>query len=67
MIMTEYRGYHTAFFGYAATTSWPATYCLYPHNDGQNLVFADGHAKWEAKSNLVKAGTTYNDFGYRIR
>jgi len=65
MLMTEYTGYHTAFMGYAAAVSWPATYCPCSHNDGQNFVFADGHAKWEAKTNIIKSGTTYDDLGMR--
>lgn len=65
MLMTEYTGYHTAFMGYATGVSWPATHCPCMHNDGQNFVFADGHAKWESKANIYKAGTTYDDLGMR--
>ncbi|MEN6643040.1 MAG: DUF1559 domain-containing protein [Armatimonadia bacterium] len=65
MLMTEYTGYHTAFFGYTTGVSWPASHCPFPHNDGQNLVFTDGHAKWESKSNLAVAGSTYDDYGMK--
>jgi len=65
MLMTEYTGYHTAFMGYATGVSWPATHCPCKHNDGQNFVFADGHAKWESKTNITQAGATYDDFGMR--
>lgn len=67
ILMTEYTGYHTAFMGYTTGTSWPATHCPCRHNDGQNFVYSDGHAKWESKSNIVKSGTTFDDLGYRIR
>ncbi len=61
-MMTEYRNYHTAFFGYP-TDSWPARNCTFAHNDGQNFVFLDGHAKWEPKANLLVVGSVYDQYG----
>jgi prepilin-type N-terminal cleavage/methylation domain-containing protein/prepilin-type processing-associated H-X9-DG protein len=67
MMMTEYKNYHTAFMGYPppSTDNWPARNCLFPHNDGQNLVFADGHAKWEPRSILSVPGTVYDQYGMK--
>jgi prepilin-type processing-associated H-X9-DG protein len=29
------------------------------HNDGQNIVFLDGHAKWEQRQKVVNGYTWY--------
>jgi len=64
MLMTEYKGYWGAFMGYPSGTDWPASHCLFPHNDGQNVAFADGHAKWYAKTNLLAHGGNFDQYGY---
>jgi len=67
MLMTEYNSYHTAFMGYPPPgVSWPATHCPFPHNTGNNMLFGDGHAKWEPKANLAVCGTVYNQQGLRV-
>ncbi len=34
-------------------TSWPgAVHDKYPHNEGQNIAYCDGHTKWISKQNL---------------
>lgn len=30
-----------------------------PHNDGGNMVYADGHAKWQGKNYLQAGWTPY--------
>jgi len=64
ILMTEYKNYWGAFFGYPSGTDWPASHCLFPHNDGQNVAFADGHAKWYAKTNLLAHGGNFDQYGY---
>ena len=61
--MTEYRGYWAAYFGRVGD-DWPARCCLFPHSDAQNVVFADGHAKWTARNNLLAEGGLYDSYGY---
>lgn len=54
---TEWNlGYHTTYF------AWMATYGQFKHNDGQNVGYADGHAKWEARQTLI-AG--FDGYGYK--
>jgi prepilin-type N-terminal cleavage/methylation domain-containing protein/prepilin-type processing-associated H-X9-DG protein len=67
IMMSEYRNYHTAFYGYLppSTDNWPIRNGIYAHNDGTNLVFADGHAKWENKSSFATVGAVYNAIGLR--
>ncbi len=61
--MTEYKGYWGAFMGYGTGADWPASYCLFVHNDGQNVSFCDGHAKWMAKNTLRAHGGLFTDYG----
>jgi prepilin-type N-terminal cleavage/methylation domain-containing protein/prepilin-type processing-associated H-X9-DG protein len=53
-LMTEWTAnYHSAYF------PWINTQGLFGHNDGQNVVFADGHAKWVGKQVLIGKFDTY--------
>ncbi|MEN6548551.1 MAG: DUF1559 domain-containing protein [Armatimonadia bacterium] len=66
VLMTEYTGYHGAFFGYAAPgANWPLTHMPFSHNDGVNIVFTDGHAKWESKGNFTTATSVYDQYGVK--
>jgi prepilin-type N-terminal cleavage/methylation domain-containing protein/prepilin-type processing-associated H-X9-DG protein len=47
--------YHTLYF------PWISTEASFLHNEGQNMVFADGHAKWLAKSKIIHG---FNSHGY---
>lgn len=56
-LMTEWgTGYHSAYF------PWINTQGVFLHNDGQNVVFADGHAKWDSKTSLIGG---YDAFGVK--
>jgi len=47
--------------------SWlgpPNNHGVFQHSGGQNVVFLDGHVKWESKSGLVG---NYDAYGYRYR
>ncbi|MFW5868501.1 MAG: DUF1559 domain-containing protein [Armatimonadota bacterium] len=64
ILMTEYTNYWGAFFGYPSGDDWPEDHAPFPHNDGQNVAFADGHAKWFTKSNLLAHGGNFDQYGY---
>jgi len=67
-LMTEYKNYDTAFFGYPPPgDNWPITRMPFAHQDGQNFLFMDGHVKWEPKANFVNQGTVYDQYGYRVK
>ena len=61
MLMTEYKNYFSAFMGYNFTDNWPARNCLFVHNDGQNFLYIDGHAKWMSGGAI--RGRVFNTFG----
>ncbi len=52
MLMSEYPGTYRTWVPYWGTTN-PT-----PHNEGQNMLFGDGHAKWMSRSNLISVTST---------
>ena len=46
LLMSEYPGTYRTWVPY-----W-ASHMISPHNDGQNVAFGDGHAKWMSRSVL---------------
>ena len=61
-LMTEFKNtYHTVYFSWLGP---PNNHGVFQHSGGQNVVFLDGHVKWESKSGLVG---NYNGSGYRYR
>ena len=55
--MTEYdTSYHTLYF------PWIANDGTFLHNEGQNVVYGDGHAKWSSKQDML---TGFNTYGYK--
>ncbi|MFO7948436.1 MAG: prepilin-type N-terminal cleavage/methylation domain-containing protein [Armatimonadota bacterium] len=57
LLMTEHKmTYHTWF------PDWADYRASYPHNDGQNVLFADGHAKWQKDTVIIN---NYNYYGYQ--
>ena len=55
-VMSEFdASYHTLFF------QWMNADGTFLHNEGQNVGFADGHAKWLSKDTLVNG---FNNYGY---
>lgn len=66
VLMCEYTGYHSAFFGYAAPgVNWPMSHMAFSHNDGINIVYTDGHAKWESKGSFTTATSVFDQFGVK--
>ncbi|MCE5241118.1 DUF1559 domain-containing protein [bacterium] len=66
VLMAEYRNYHGAFFGYAPPgANWPLSNMPFSHNDGVNIVYTDGHAKWESKGSFTTACSVFDQFGVR--
>jgi len=61
-LMTEFKNtYHTVYFSWLGP---PNNHGVFQHSGGQNVVFLDGHVKWESKSSLVG---NYDAYGYRYR
>lgn len=61
-LMTEFRNtYHTVYFPRIKDANNLGSF---KHADGQNVLFMDGHAKWEAKNSMLG---DYDDFGYRTK
>lgn len=52
LLMSEYPGTYRTWVPYWGTTN-PT-----PHNEGQNMAFGDGHAKWMSRSQLISITST---------
>jgi prepilin-type N-terminal cleavage/methylation domain-containing protein/prepilin-type processing-associated H-X9-DG protein len=49
------KGPRTGRFRIYKNSSWDLEYCLTPmHNDGQNVAYFDGHAKWHTYNEVIK-------------
>ena len=48
----------TAILIFAGCTQPATTTNPTPHNEGQNMAFGDGHAKWMSRSQLISITST---------
>ncbi len=60
MLMTEGNGGQATATYWSWYQPWAATRGAFPHNDGQNVLYGDGHAKWLTKSAIIGG---FNTFG----
>jgi prepilin-type N-terminal cleavage/methylation domain-containing protein len=59
-LMTEFtNAYHTVYFLWLGP---PNNHGTFSHNDGQNLVYTDGHAKWQNRQTIIGG---FDAYGYQ--
>ena len=67
-LMTEYNpagsAGHAAYFPWMCTSTGTPRDFLFLHNDGQNIVFGDGHAKWHGRQDMLGS---FNSYGYKSK
>jgi prepilin-type processing-associated H-X9-DG protein len=59
VLFTEGSSHAPADYGVGSYRVGRASYAIFPHNEGRNVLMADGHAKWYQRNQLPYGNGIY--------